>query len=228
MDAKPPGLFVTGTGTGVGKTYVSCRIAEALVATGRRVGVYKPVESGVAPTDQLDGRTDAGLLWAAAGRPGDGARVCPQSFEAAIAPHLAARDEAREVDAALLRSGIEYWRERSEFVLVEGAGGLMSPLTEDDYVADLALDLGYPLLIVAPNVLGVINQTLQTLVTAATFRDGLNVAGVVLNACSGGDDPSTGSNRAQLEARCVPPILAELGWGAQEFDAGVDWYGAGK
>jgi dethiobiotin synthetase len=114
----------------------------------------------------------------------------------------------------------------SEIVLVEGAGGLMSPVSDDDYAADLAFDFGFPLIVVAPNVLGVINHTLQTLITAATFRDGLDVVGVVLNHVKppADEDPSVASNRTLLEQHSVPPILAELGWDADDFDTDVDWF----
>jgi len=147
-------------------------------------------------------------------------------FPGPLAPPLAARREGREVDALLLRSGLEYWRQRSDVMLVEGVGGLMSPLTEAEYVADLAYDLDWPLLVVAPNVLGVINQTLQTLLTAAHHRQGLPVAGVIVNEVRspGQGDASTGSNLAELEKRCRPPVLAHLGWQADDFDQPVDWY----
>ena len=69
----------------------------------------------------------------------------------------------RRVDPQLLRDGIEFWRETSDIVLVEGAGGLMSPMSDDDYNADLAAEFGYPLVVVAANELGTINATLQTL-----------------------------------------------------------------
>lgn len=219
MSATPPGLFVTGTGTAVGKTYVACLVAQAVMSTGKRVGPYKPVESGV----DTSTATDSGLLAAAAGCEGQESQVCPQRFAAPLAPHLAARQEGAEVDEELLLSGIDYWRQRSDFVLVEGAGGLLSPISENLFVADLALELGYPLLVVAPNRLGVINDTLQTLVAAATFRDGLEVAGIVLNDVSRDDDPSRDSNRQELEARCVPPVLAQVGCGNGEFDRAIDW-----
>ncbi len=225
MNAKlPPGLLITGTDTEVGKTYVAARIAAALFAAGRRVGVYKPVASGVTGGPDAG---DAERLWQAAGRPGDLQRVCPQQFCAPLAPHLAAAAAGQQVDAELLRTGLEYWRGRSEIVIVEGVGGLMSPVSNDDYVADLAAEFGFPLIVVAPNALGVINQTLQTLITAATFREGLEVAGIVLNqpvAPETVDDASLASNRHELEKRCVPPVIAELKWGADKFDVEVDWY----
>lgn len=238
MNAKlPPGLLITGTDTDIGKTYVAARIAAALVRSGHRVGVYKPVASGVLESadaldaDPLDAGQASGsdpiLLWQAAGQPGELERVCPQQFEAPLAPHLAAATAGQKVDADLLRTGLEYWRDCSDIVIVEGVGGLMSPVSDEDYVADLAVDFGYPLIVVAPNALGVINQTLQTLITAATFRDGLDVAGIVLNqpaAPEPANDASLASNRRELEQRCVPPVVAELKWRADRFDVAVDWF----
>lgn len=211
-----PGLFIIGTDTNVGKTYVTALIAKQLVAAGKRVGVYKPAASGC-----LDDETDDPfVLWDAAGRPATFDAVCPQRFAAPLAPHLAARVEGKEVDVELLRSGINFWRDRSDILLVEGIGGLMSPVSDDEYVADLAHDFGFPLIVVAPNTLGVINQTLQTLITASTFRDGLDVAGIVLNNRPPARDVSVPSNAGELAARCVAPILAIVG---NDFDRPVDW-----
>jgi dethiobiotin synthetase len=226
---RPPGLFITGTDTEVGKTYVAALIARALRQAGHRVGVYKPAASGCRRVEGELVSDDAVQLWEAAGRPGTLDRVCPQRFEAALAPYLAAREEGRRLDPGLLRTGIEYWQSRSDIVLVEGAGGLMSPLGDEEYVADLAADLGYPLVVVARNSLGTINHTLQTLIAAAAFRDGLPVAGIVLNhSAPPGDDASTATNRQELTARCEPPILAEVGWGQDGFDVEVDWFGLGS
>ncbi len=228
---RVPGLFITGTDTGVGKTYVAALIARSLAASGRRVGVYKPAASGCVPGAQgCLVSDDAVALWDAAGRPGDLEHVCPQRFAAALAPHLAARAEGREIDADLLRSGLDYWRRRSEIVLVEGVGGLMSPLGDEEYVADLASSFGFPLVIVSRNVLGTINATLQTLITASVYRGGLAVAGVVLNhpAAPSADDVSLASNRAELAARCTAPLLAAVAFGARGFDGVVDWWKLAK
>lgn len=219
------GLFITGTDTGVGKTYVAAIIARALRRAGRRVGVYKPAASGC----RVDGADlisdDALALWEAAGRPGSLDEVCPQRFLAPLAPHLAARAEGRRIDREQLRRGLDAWTARSDIVLVEGAGGLMSPLGESDYVADLAGDFGFPLVVVARNALGTINHTLLTLHAAAAFRGGLPVAGIVLNRpMAPSDDASTGSNREELQARASAPVLAEVGWQAESTDADVDWY----
>ncbi len=224
MSEPVPGLFVTGTDTEVGKTYVAVLIARWLAAAGRKVGVYKPAASGCRRKGKKLISDDAVALWEAASRPGDLDRVCPQRFEAPLAPHLAALAEGETIDAQRLRDGIDYWKARSDVILVEGVGGLMSPLGQDDYVADLADEFGFPLVVVSRNVLGTINATLQTLITAATFRDGLPIAGVVLNhPTQPSNDASLATNRRELSARCVPPILAEVAWGAERFDVEVDW-----
>jgi dethiobiotin synthetase len=238
MARKPAGLFITGSDTGVGKTYVAALIARALRKQGHTVGVYKPVASGCharatgsasAGTGKARGTRrliseDAESLWKAAGRPGKLDRVCPQIFRAALAPHLAAANEGRRVDARLLRAGIRYWEDRSDVVLVEGAGGLMSPLTEDEYNADLAYDLGYPLIVVVPNRIGAINQSLQTLITAATFKDGLPVAGVILNQpANAGHDASLATNRLEIASRAVAPVLAEVQYGDRLLRPNLPW-----
>lgn len=226
MARKPArGLFITGTDTGIGKTYVAALVARALVAGGHRVGVYKPAASGCSSRGGMLVSDDAMTLWQAAGSPGTLAEVCPQTFAAPLAPHLAAAAEGRRLDAALLRRGLDVWLERSEIVLIEGAGGLMSPLGEEEYVADLACDFGFPLLVVGRNGLGAINHMLQTLITAVTFRDGLNVAGMVLNQTAPpAGDPSTAHNAREIRRRAVPRLLAEVAYGADRFDPGVDWF----
>jgi dethiobiotin synthetase len=188
--------------------------------------VYKPVASGCEIREGRMISQDAFALWQAAGRPREVDLVCPQLFRAPVAPPSAARLEQRSVDSELLRSGLQPWLDCSDVVLVEGVGGLMSPISDDDYVADLAFDFGFPLIVVAPDTLGVINQTLQTLITAATFREGLDVAGVVLNAVGppAEDDASVATNLDELRQRCVPPVLARLGWQDDTFDSQVDWY----
>ena len=230
MSDRVRGLFITGTDTGVGKTYVAAMIARALCAAGRRVGIYKPAASGCTRDGEELVSDDALALWDAAGRPGDLEHVCPQRFAAPLAPHLAAAQEGKRIDSLLLQSGLDYWRERSEIVLVEGAGGLMSPLGETQYNGDLAAALGLPLVIVARNALGTINATLQTLVAATAFGQGLAMAGIVLNhpAPPPADDVSLASNRQELLARCVPPVLAEVAWGAERFDAPIDWFALRK
>ncbi len=219
------GLLITGTDTGVGKTYVACLIARALRGEGLRVGVYKPAASGCRVEQGRLMSDDALALWEAAGRPGEPDRVCPQCFAAPLAPHLAARAEGRTVDRDRLRRGLDYWRQRSDVLVVEGVGGLLTPISEEDYVADLAYEFGLPLVVVSRNVLGAINQTLQTLHVAATYRGGLPVAGVVLNDAAperSADDPSTQTNADELRRRCRVPLLAHVAWNADAM--AMDWW----
>jgi dethiobiotin synthetase len=221
---KPVGLFITGTDTDVGKTHVATMIARAVAAQGVRVGVYKPAGSACRLEDGRLISDDALQLWHAAGSPGDLEHVCPQRFVAPLAPHLAALKEGKQLDSALLRRGLDYWRERSDFLLIEGVGGLMSPMSDTEYVADLARDFGYPLLVVARNQIGVINQTLQTLIAARSSKYGLEIAGIVLNRATPPDgDPSVPDNRRQLEIHCDAPVLAEVAFGQTEFRPPIDW-----
>ena len=225
MSKKPPlGLFITGTDTEVGKTFVASLIVKQLVASGQRVGVYKPVASDCVSDGKQLISEDAVTLWEAAGRPLCLEAVCPQRFEAPLAPHLAAIKSGRVLDGDLLRRGIEVWADECDVIIVEGAGGLMSPIGDDDFFADLALEFGYPVVIVTPNVIGAINQTLQTLITASCFRDGMHVAGVVLNDARSIDgDISMGSNREEIAKRSARPVLTRLRYEHEEFDDAIDW-----
>jgi dethiobiotin synthetase len=223
--ARCRGLFIAGTDTCVGKTYVAAAIARELNEAGWRVGVYKPAASGCRRVGRSTVSDDALALWEAAGRPGKLSAVCPQRFAAPLAPHLAAKEERKEIDSAQLRRGLQYWLRRSDVVIVEGAGGLMSPIGDHDYVADLARDFGFPLIVVSANRIGTINHTLQTLIAAQAFGSGLPVAGIVLNDVLPPEviDPSVRFNRCELELRCVPPVLAQIGYAKLQFDRHIDW-----
>jgi dethiobiotin synthetase len=197
----PDGFFITGTDTGVGKTAVAVALAAARRAAGVRVGVYKPVASGVV----FDGSSDIERLWEAAGRPLTLGEVCPQAFAAAIAPVQAAAVEGKRVDEQLLRDGIQPWLEASDLVIVEGAGGLFSPLGEASLNVDVARDLGLPLVVVDAARLGMIGRTLATV--RAARAEGLEVAEVVIShvqpLSGAADDPRS-------EAGIVRDGVAEL------------------
>lgn len=220
-----PGFYITGTNTGVGKSHVTRLIARALVKSGYKVGVYKPVATDCKRDGNDVVAPDALKLWEAAGQPGKLEEVCPQRFVAPLAPPVSARLEGREVDRNLLRTGIEVWRERSDIVLVEGAGGLMSPMSDEDDNCTLAREFGYPLMVVAVNELGTINATLLTLVAAKTLLPELPVAGVILNRLAlFPDDESTKTNADEIACRTDVPVLASVNYQQQDFREGVDWY----
>lgn len=215
------GLFVTGTDTDVGKTAVARALAADFVRGGMRVGVYKPVASGVG-----GGPSDIARLWEAAGRPLSLEAVCPQAFRAAIAPVQAARLEGRQVDERLLRTGFEPWRQACEIVVVEGAGGLFSPLGEQTLNVDLARDLGLPLVVVDAARLGAIGRTLATV--RAARAEGLVVASVVLSCVvplHGTADDATSTAGivaaalAELRARLAPVPVRFLAHGAAGLTA---------
>jgi len=193
------GLFVTGTDTGVGKTVLTAGVALALRARGYSVGVVKPVQSGAAATDP-DG--DAMLLkrWAGVEEPAEA--IAPYSFAAPVAPLVAAQLEGRVVDRADVIERVRRVGERYEVVIVEGAGGLLVPVGEDWTVADLALELALPLLVVARAGLGTVNHTALTVLTARAL--GLDPLGVVLN---GAGDESSDRNAELIERLADVPVL---------------------
>jgi dethiobiotin synthetase len=209
-DTPPPaGLFITGTGTGVGKTFVAAAIAQLLHHTGRRVGVYKPVATGLGnPSHALAG-SDAELLWNASGRTAALHTVCPQHFFAPAAPPVAAAAQGQTIDAALLYRGATHWRDRCDLLIVEGVGGLLCPLTEHSTIADLVADLAYPLVIVARRDLGTLNHTLLTVEVA--HHRGLKLAGVILNTPEpDGASLAECTNAQELRRRIDCPLLVEF------------------
>jgi dethiobiotin synthetase len=203
-------MFITGTDTGVGKTHVACAIVQTLVSRGVRVGVYKPAASGCEAGPAGPVWQDVELLSAASGGLFPAERICPQCFAAPLAPPIAARCEGRAVDEQLLASGIDWWRDRVDFLVVEGAGGLLSPLGPTMTVADLALQLGFPLLIVARNALGTLNHTLLSI--EAAERRGLGVMGVIFNEPVPCDphDHSIASNPLEISRYSPVAVLATL------------------
>jgi dethiobiotin synthetase len=198
------GWFVTGTDTGVGKTVVACALARALRARGVDVGVMKPIETGVPP----EGPLDAIALREAAGAKDDLDLVCPQRFALPAAPTVAAAAEGRRVDLAAVREAFVRLAQRHEWLIVEGAGGLLAPAAEGIPMAGLAQGLGLPLLVVARARLGTINHTRLTLEAAASR--GLALAGVVIShggaALPGADLENLAELRAELGARLVGEI----------------------
>jgi dethiobiotin synthetase len=213
-------LFVTGTDTNVGKTFVSCALIHALRAHGRRVAVMKPIETGVG-----EAAGDALALRAAAEDPASLERVCPIRLRAPLAPSVAARLEGRTIDPEALARAIDERAAASEVLVVEGAGGLLVPIAGRFTFADLAKRCRLPVLLVAANRLGTVNHAALTVRVAAAY--GLDVRGFVLSQPAAETDPSAESNAGEIAAltglRCIGvlPHLADPTAAASRLDVGA-------
>ena len=215
------GLTILGTDTEVGKTYVACRIIESLIRDGVAVGAYKPVASGASTLEESDGYQ----LWQATGKRGTLLDVCPQSFLAPLAPPVAAEIEGKQVSDRLILSGASAWSQKCELLILEGAGGLLSPISWTMTNADLAMKMRFPVILVSQNRLGVVNQVLTTLTAAQSL--GLSVVCVVLNAPQGIEPGLAETNERLLRsfvgrAADNPPIV-HLDQNAREFQPKIAW-----
>ena len=197
-------VFVAGTDTDVGKTHVTATWASRWRHAGRDVGVYKPVASGGVPNP------DAARLAAAAGMPDRIDDVCPLQFREPLSPPAAARREGRRYTLKTLVDHFAIWRTH-DGVLIEGAGGLFSPITDDDLNIDLAAALDVDeLILVAADRLGVQHQVLACLHAAAAR--GRPVTGIVLNRTDDGEDRSVETNRYWIERFTDVPIVETFGF----------------
>jgi dethiobiotin synthetase len=191
-------LLVTGTDTGVGKTYVTAALAAACVRSGRDVAVLKAAQTG--PDDDA--------AWIAERVPGVAVRTALR-YEAAVAPSVAARLEAaREPSLEPIVAAARELREAAGAILVEGSGGLLVPINERETFADLALALDLPLLIVARPGLGTLNHTALTAEVARAR--GIAVAGVIV--CGTSADPDIAERTNLDELRRIAPLLGTVPW----------------
>jgi dethiobiotin synthetase len=168
------GVFVTGTGTEVGKTVVAAVIARTLAASGERVAVFKPAVTGL---DEA-GEADHELLRRAAGSAQGDEEIAPYRYGPPASPHLAAAMAGEEIDPERLLEAACAAAGDADALVCEGVGGLLVPLAPGYLVRDLAADLKLPLAIAASPGLGTINHTLLTVEAARAA--GLEVAAVVL------------------------------------------------
>jgi dethiobiotin synthase len=185
------GFFVTGTDTDVGKTLVCAWLLSHFDANGIDACYWKPVQAGVEP------ETDSATVSRLSGVPDE--RIVPEAYllPDAMAPHEAARRAGITIDMAKFQAPAS-----GRFLVAEGAGGMLVPLTEKSYVIDLASLLHLPVILVARSTLGTINHTLLSL--EALHRRKLPVAGVVLNG------PATPHNRDAIERYGHTEIIAEI------------------
>lgn len=198
------GIFITGTDTGVGKTIVAATLARLLRMRGVDVGVMKPATSGCREEQGRLVSDDALLLCRAAACECDG-DVAPYLLREPLAPSEAARIDGVRIEADRLRACYDRLASRHDFMIVEGAGGLMVPLADQLLATDLIKLLELPLVVVARPNLGTVNHTLLTCYSARQL--GLSVAGVVINNFPREPDLAEQGGPGQIQALCGAPLL---------------------
>ncbi len=198
------GFFVTGTDTGVGKTLVACALVGLLRRANIDVGVMKPVETGVTEAGPLDAKALAN----AADCSDSLADVCPLRYALPAAPNVAARAENLPVDLQRIHDAYDRIASKHQVMVVEGAGGLLVPLTDQKTMGEIAADLGLPLIVVARGALGTINHTLLTLDSAR--NRGLEVAGVIISHGPRQLTAPDAANLHFLRQHLGPRLLGEI------------------
>ncbi|MCA6070579.1 MAG: dethiobiotin synthase [Endomicrobium sp.] len=195
------GIFVTATDTEAGKTYVSCKIAEAFKENGVGVGVLKPVSTG--------DRNDAIALIKAAKINETSETVTPIFFDNPVSPYGASILENKQFDFKKAYSSLKYFLNKYEFTVVEGVGGLLVPLKKNFYVSDLIKKFNLPVIIVARYGLGTINHTLLTV--EKLKKDKQKILGIILSGKKNKNDISAKSNATIIRELTKLHVL-ELGY----------------
>lgn len=204
----PPsrGFFITGTDTGVGKTFVACLLVDALKKNGLRVAVMKPVAAGV-EADGVNG--DVRLLMAAANVQAPLERVNPYCFAPAIAPHLAARQAGVDMRMETIVEAYEQLAAQADVVVVEGAGGFLVPFNGESGMDIIPARLALPVIMVVGLRLGCLNHAL---LTAEVIRArGLTLAGWIANRIDP-DMEAAEENLRVLHGVLPLPCLGEIPW----------------
>ena len=179
------GFFITGTDTGVGKTFVTCALIRALQRRGIRVAPMKPISAGSININGRSMNEDVALLMAATGDRYPPELVNPYCFHAAIAPHIAAKHDGVEIDLAAIQAAYQQLAANADCVLVEGAGGFLVPMTESESMALIPAALQLPVVVVVGMRLGCLNHALLT--QEAIKARGLRLAGWVANTPAPGE-----------------------------------------
>lgn len=210
------GIFITGTDTGVGKTYVGAGLAAAFRERGIDVGVMKPAETGCVLRKGVLVPRDAVKLIKAGGVVDPLDLVNPYRFRDPLAPAIAAAREGKRIDVRRIVSAFRTLARKHAYMIVEGAGGIMVPLAADRLYLDLATVLNLPVLVVARPGLGTINHTLLTVMALRSRR--LRIAGTVINhntKKSPGLAERTGP--PSIERLSGVPIIGHITYGQKDF-----------
>jgi dethiobiotin synthetase len=199
-------LFVAGTGTDIGKTHVACALIQAVRARGLTVDALKPVVSGFDPA--APDASDPGRLAQALGEPDALPRISPRRYRAPLAPNLAARlgGETLQLDDLIDDCRARLARLDRDLLLIEGAGGVMSPLTDDATNLDLMLALDLPVLLVAGSYLGTVSHVLTALEVIRSR--GLTVAAIVMSESLDAPDLAQTADMLRTFETRAPLILA--------------------
>jgi dethiobiotin synthetase len=204
-------FFVTGTDTGVGKTHVACKLIQQYAAQGYKVIGMKPVAAGTELVDGVWVNDDVLQLEAASNVKAPRELINPYSFNAAIAPHIAAENAGVEINIDVIQQAFKRLVNMADIVIVEGAGGFLVPLNSAETMADLATALSIPVILVVGMRLGCINHSLLS-VEAIAARN-LTLHGWVANQI----DPNMqmlAENEATLDAHIKAPKLFSLAYSA--------------
>lgn len=213
------GVFVTGTDTGIGKTYASVALLANLRARGRRAAGMKPVSSGCRAGAEGLRNEDAEALIAASDPAPAYADCNPYAFEPAIAPHIAAREAGVEIRLDPIRAAHARVARDADRVVVEGVGGWLAPLSDSLMQADLARAMELPVILVVGLRLGCLNHAL---LSARTIRaDGCTLAGWIANRIDPAMERSE-ENLATLRARLDAPLLGVLAFAPGGAGAPLD------
>ncbi|PWQ96384.1 dethiobiotin synthase [Leucothrix arctica] len=200
------GLFVTGTDTDVGKTWVGRLIVQALIEKGAKLQPRKPIESGWPTNIDKVTSTDAWHLANAANKLDQLDTICPNRFPAPLSPVRAARMVNQSLSLDKVAKQCLDNLQHDDFLYVEGAGGFYSPLVEDGLNADLASKLKLPIVLVANNRLGCMNHILMTH-EAMQNRD-LNLLAVILNQVEAIDHDTAMNNQEDLQEYLTQPVFS--------------------
>ena len=191
-------VLITGTDTGIGKTFITYNLAKALKEKGYNVGCYKPIETYVKDIPE-----DGNLLAKATGQSVD--EVVPVRFSLPLAPYAATIEEKKDFSLDELRTHFEGLTKKYEILLVEGAGGIAVPIKKNYTYADLAKDWNLKVFIVARAGLGTLNHTYLTWYYAK--NNGLEVIGIVLNGSTGKDISEKTNPLIIKEMTGIEPIV---------------------
>lgn len=199
------GIFITGTDTDIGKTFVSAGLVYLLASQAYKTGYFKPVLSGAREEGGKLIPGDTEFVTNIAGLNVDYEKLTPYIFKRPVSPHLAAQLESKLIDVEYIKKCFNSVKKEFDYLIVEGSGGLAVPLNEEGYmVVDLIKKLALDIIVVARAGLGTINHTIQTVEYARS--KGLNVKGIIINKYHE-DDLCERDNVLTLKKLNIAPIL---------------------